>query len=60
MIRVVAITSSQIGSKSSSTGETTKQEQVIKDVTDSVKNINGVQSEAIADSSPANNYDDWD
>ena len=60
VIRVVAITSSQIGSKSSSTGETTKQEQVIKDVTDSVKNINGVQSEAIADSSPANNYDDWD
>lgn len=58
VIRVVAVTSSQIGSKSSTAGETSKQEQVIKDVTDTVKDIDGAQSEAAP--AVANNYDDWD
>lgn len=58
VIRVVAVTSSQIGSKSSTAGDTSKQEQVIKDVTDTVKDIDGVQSEAAP--AVANNYDDWD
>ena len=59
IIRVVAVTSSQIGSKSSTAGDTTKQEQVIKDVTEATKDIDGAQAEA----APANytdNYDDWD
>lgn len=62
VIRVVAVTSSQIGSKSSTAGETSKQDQVIKDVTDTVKNIDGAQSEAAPASAvaAANNYDDWD
>lgn len=59
VIRVVAVTSSQIGSKSSTAGETTKQEQVVKDVADSVKDIDGAQS-AAAPAPAQNNYDDWD
>lgn len=58
VIRVVAVTSSQIGSKSSTADDTSKQEQVIKDVTDTVKDIDGAQSEAAP--AVANNYDDWD
>ena len=61
VIRVVAVTSSQIGSKSSTAGETSKQEQVIKDVTENVKDIDGAHSEAAAPEPTAtNNYDDWD
>ena len=61
IIRVVAVTSSQIGSKSSTAGDTTKQEQVIKDVTEATKDIDGAQSEAApAPANSADNYDDWD
>lgn len=61
IIRVVAVTSSQIGSKSSTAGDTTKQEQVIKDVTEAAKDIDGAQSEAApAPANSADNYDDWD
>ena len=60
VIRVVAVTSSQIGSKSSTAGETSKQEQVIKDVTETVKDIDGAQSEAAPAPASQNNYDDWD
>ena len=60
VIRVVAVTSSQIGSKSSTAGETSKQEQVIKDVTETVKDIDGAQSEAAPAPTSQNNYDDWD
>ena len=54
IIRVVAVTSSQIGSKSSTAGDATKQDQVIKDVQDATKNIDGAES---ADSTSANNVD---
>lgn len=57
IIRVVAVTSSQIGSKSSSAGDTSKQDQVIKDVNQAVDNINGASTAAAPDSS---SYDDWD
>lgn len=60
VIRVVAVTSSQIGSKSSTAGDTTKQEQVIKDVTENVKDIDGAHSEAAPAPAASNNYDDWD
>lgn len=61
VIRVVAVTSSQIGSKSSTAGEATKQEQVVKDVTESVSGIDGAQAEAApAQTASQNNYDDWD
>ena len=57
IIRIVAVTSSQIGSKSSSAGDTSKQDQVIKDVTQAVDNIDGASTAAAPDSS---SYDDWD
>ena len=57
IIRIVAVTSSQIGSKSSSAGDTSKQDQVIKDVNQAVDNIDGAGTAAAPDSS---SYDDWD
>lgn len=59
IIRVVAVTSSQIGSKSSTAGDVTKQDQVIKDVTEAVQDIQGADS-AAAPAPAADNYDDWD
>ena len=44
IIRVVAVTSSQIGSKSSSAGDTTTQDQVVKDVTKAAENIDGAEA----------------
>ncbi len=57
IIRIVAVTSSQIGSKSSSAGDTSKQDQAIKDVNQAVDNIDGASTAAAPDSS---SYDDWD
>lgn len=57
IIRIVAVTSSQIGSKSSSAGETSKQDQVIKDVNQAVDNIDGASTAAAPNTS---SYDDWD
>lgn len=61
IIRVVAVTSSQIGSKSTTAGaveDGSKQAEVIKEVQNAVTNINGAESA----SAPASNtsYDDWD
>ena len=60
MIRVIAVTSSQIGSKSSTAGDTTKQEQVVKEVTEAVKNTDGAESAAAPAAAPTDSYDDWD
>ena len=57
IIRVVAVTSSQIGSKSSTAGDITKQEQVIKDVQDATQNIDGAEATSTVDSSQY--IDDW-
>lgn len=57
IIRIVAITSSQIGSKSSSTGDSTKQDQVIEEIKNNIENINGAES---ANNIDSNTYDDWD
>lgn len=59
IIRIVAVTSSQIGSKSSVAGDATKQQQVISDVTEAAKDIDGASSVA-APIDATNNYDDWD
>lgn len=58
IIRVVAVTSSQIGSKSSTAGETTKQEQVVEEIKNNVENIDGAESATKVDSSSYD--DDWD
>jgi len=58
IIRLAAVTSSQIGSKSSTAGEQTKQEQVIQEIKETTKEIDGVSSADAPDSSDTN-YDDW-
>lgn len=58
IIRVVAVTSSQIGSKSSTAGETTKQEQVVDEIKDAVDSIDGAEVATAVDSSSYK--DDWD
>lgn len=58
MIRVIAVTSSQIGSKSSSAGDASKQDEVIKEITESVKDTDGAESTAAP--AAGDNYDDWD
>lgn len=58
MIRVIAVTSSQIGSKSSSAGDASKQEEVIKEITESVKDTDGAESTVAP--ATGDNYDDWD
>jgi uncharacterized protein YegL len=60
MIRIIAITSSQIGSKSSSATDTTKQEQVVKEVTDAIKDVNGAESVATPAAATGSSYDEWD
>ncbi|MCQ2279919.1 MAG: VWA domain-containing protein [Bacteroidales bacterium] len=58
IIRIVAVTSSQIGSKSSTAGDTTKQDQVVAEVKNAVDNIDGAE---VATSVDASAYtDDWD
>ena len=60
IIRVVAVTSSQIGSKSSTAGDVTKQEQVIKDVQDATQNIDGAEATDSTSTVDSSQYiDDW-
>ncbi len=57
---MVAVTSSQIGSKSSTAGDVTKQDQVIKDVQDATQNIDGAESAASTATVDSSQYiDDW-
>lgn len=58
VIRIVAVTSTQIGSKSSNAGAISKQEQVQEEIKDQIADVNGAQT---ADQNAANvdNYDDW-
>ncbi|MBQ7984844.1 MAG: hypothetical protein IJ250_04315, partial [Bacteroidales bacterium] len=61
IIRIVAVTSSQIGSKSSTAGETTKQEQVLKDVQDAAQSISGAETSDSVSSVDSSQYiDDWE
>lgn len=60
IIRVVAVTSSQIGSKSSTAGDVSKQDQVIKDVQDATKDIDGADSSDSTSTVDSSQYiDDW-
>lgn len=59
IIRIVAVTSSQIGSKSSTAGDTTKNDQVIEEVAKQIDNVDGASQTAAQPSSSAS-YDDWD
>ena len=60
IIRVVAVTSSQIGSKSSTAGETTEQEELVKDIQDATQNIDGAESSCSTSTVDSSQYiDDW-
>lgn len=58
IIRLVAVTSSQIGSKSSAAGDSTKQDQVIDAVKKAAEDIQGAESASSVDTSAYD--DDWD
>ena len=60
MIRIVAVTSSQVGSQSSSTGDTTKQETTIRLIKDETKDEGGIESGTESGTATSSdNYDDW-
>ena len=56
IIRAVAVTSSKIGSQSSSATDSSKNEQVIKEVKEETKDVNGIDQ----GTGPSSGYDDWD
>ncbi len=58
VIRTVAVTSSQIGSKSSNAGTLSKQEQVEKEIKEQIRDVDGAQTAKENDAS-TDNYDDW-
>lgn len=62
MIRIIAITSSQIGSKSTSATDATKQEQVIEEVNKAAADVAGAETVAAPAAAPASgdSYDEWD
>ena len=60
MIRIIAITSSQIGSKSTSATDTTKQEQVIDEINKAATDIDGAETANAPMPAPGDSYDDWD
>lgn len=57
MIRIIAITSSQIGSKSTAATDASKQEQVIEEINKAAVDVDGADS-AVAP--VGDSYDDWD
>lgn len=60
MIRIIAITSSQIGSKSTSATDVTKQEQVIDEVNKAAVDVAGADSAAAPAPAAGDSYDEWD
>lgn len=60
MIKLVVLSSTKVGSKSNPVGSITKQEQVIREISDSAQSVDGVElSTSIVDSS-AYEKDGWD
>jgi uncharacterized protein YegL len=60
MIRIIAITSSQIGSKSTSATDATKQEQVIEEVNKAASDVQGAETAAAPTPANGDSYDEWD
>lgn len=60
MIRIIAVTSSQIGSQSSSATDTTKQQQVVGKVNGAAADVNGVETAASPAPAGTDRYDEWD
>ena len=62
MIRIIAITSSQIGSKSTTATDTTKQDQVVEEINKAAADVDGAETAAAPAPAPANGdkWDEWD
>ena len=60
MIRIIAITSSQIGSKSTSATDATKQEQVIEEVNKAAADVDGAEPASAPAPAAGDSYDEWD
>lgn len=60
MIRIIAITSSQIGSKSTSATDATKQDQVIDEINKAAADVDGAETANAPMPAPGDSYDDWD
>lgn len=60
MIRIIAITSSQIGSKSTSATDATKQQQVVAAVVDAANDVDGAETASAPAPATGDSYDDWD
>ena len=60
MIRIIAITSSQISSKSTSATDATKQEQVIEEVNKAAADVAGAETAAAPAPAAGDSYDEWD
>lgn len=60
MIRVIAITSSQIGSKSTSAVDSSKQDQVIAEVNKAAADVDGAETANAPAPAVGDSYDDWD
>jgi uncharacterized protein YegL len=60
MVRIIAITSSQIGSKSTSATDATKQEQVIEEVNKAAADVDGAETATAPAPAPGDSYDEWE
>ena len=60
MIRIIAITSSQIGSQSSPATDSTKQQQVIIKVKEATTDVAGAETAASPAPAGTDSYDEWD
>ncbi|MGN0068005.1 MAG: VWA domain-containing protein [Bacteroides sp.] len=60
MIRIIAITSSQIGSKSTSAADTTKQQQVVEEINKAASDVDGAETAAAPRPASGDSYDEWE
>ena len=60
MIRIIAVTSSQIGSQSSSAIDSTTQQQVIDKVNEAAADVAGAETAASPAPAGTDSYDEWD
>jgi uncharacterized protein YegL len=60
MVRIIAITSSQIGSKSTSATDATKQEQVVEEVNKAAADVDGAETASAPAPAPGDSYDEWE
>lgn len=60
MIKLVIVSSTKVGSKSSSVGSVTKQQEVIKEISDTAQSVDGVELSTSTIDSSAYEKDGWD